>query len=165
MGRYRPPQPRSSPYITRAGFEGLQQEEKDIWARRADVTVALAAAAAEGDRSENAEYIYRKKELRELDRRIRYLQKRIPDLVIVDRRADNGQVFFGARVTLEDEGGEAMTVRLVGADEIDPAQKHISVDSPLARAMLKKSVDDEVTLTVDEVVKSYWITEVDYPAA
>jgi len=103
MGRYRPPQPKSSPYITREGFDRLKQEEKDIWVRRADVTAHLSAAAAEGDRSENAEYIYRKKELRELDRRIRYLQKRIPDLVVVDRRANNDQVFFGATISLEAE--------------------------------------------------------------
>jgi len=162
MGRYRPPQPKSSPYITRAGFDRLNQEVKDIWVRRADVTAALAAAAAEGDRSENAEYIYRKKELRELDRRIRYLQKRIPDLVVVDRRANNDQVFFGATVTLESEDGETLSVCVVGADEIDPAQKHISVDSPLARAMLKKQVDDEVTLTVDGVSSRYYIVSISY---
>ncbi len=162
MGRYRPPQPKSSPYITRAGFDGLKQEEKDIWVRRADVTAALSAAAAEGDRSENAEYIYRKKELRELDRRIRYLQKRIPDLVVVDRRADNEQVFFGATVSLESDDDEAMTVRVVGADEIDPAKKHISVDSPLARAMLKKRIDDEVTLTINGVTRHYFIVAVSY---
>lgn len=162
MGRYRPPQPKSSPYITRAGYDRLKQEEKDIWIRRADVTAALSAAAAEGDRSENAEYIYRKKELRELDRRIRYLQKRIPDLVVVDRRAENDQVFFGATVTLDSDDDDTMTVRVVGADEIDPARKHISVDSPLARAMLKKRVDDEVTLTVDGVDSHYYVASVSY---
>lgn len=162
MGRYRPPQPKSSPYITRAGFDQLKQEEKDIWVRRADVTAALSAAAAEGDRSENAEYIYRKKELRELDRRIRYLQKRIPDLVVVDRRADNDQVFFGATVSLEAEDESVMTVRIVGADEIDPEHKHISVDSPLGRAMLKKRIDDEVSLTVNGVKSHYYIVSVTY---
>ncbi len=162
MGRYRPPQPKSSPYITRAGFERLKQEEKDIWMRRADVTAALSAAAAEGDRSENAEYIYRKKELRELDRRIRYLQKRIPDLTIVDRRADNDQVFFGATVALEGDDGSELTVRIVGADEINPEHKHISVDSPLARAMLKKQVDDEVSLSVNGVQSHYYIVSVIY---
>jgi len=162
MGRYRPPQPKSSPYITRKGFDRLKAEEKDIWVRRADVTLHLAAAAAEGDRSENAEYIYRKKQLRELDRRIRYLQKRIPDLVIVDRRANNDQVFFGATVTLESDDGETMTVSLVGSDEIDPPKKHISVDSPLARAMLKKAVDDEVTFSIDGVESRYYIVSVDY---
>ncbi|MGB1110323.1 MAG: transcription elongation factor GreB, partial [Gammaproteobacteria bacterium] len=99
MGRYRPPQPKKSPYITRPGFEALQAESKALWVRRADVTKHLAAAAAEGDRSENAEYIYRKKELREIDRRIRYLQKRLPDLKIVDTTPpDPEQIFFGAHV-------------------------------------------------------------------
>ncbi len=162
MGRYRPPQPKSSPYITPEGFARLKAEEKAIWVRRADVTAHLAAAAAEGDRSENAEYIYRKKELRELDRRIRYLQKRIPDLVVVERQANNAQVFFGATVTLESDDGEEMTVRLVGADEIDPARKHISVDSPLARAMLKKRVEDEVQLTVDGNQSHYYIVAISY---
>ena len=140
----------------------MQQEEKEIWVRRADVTAALSAAAAEGDRSENAEYIYRKKELRELDRRIRYLQKRIPDLTIVDRRANNEHVFFGASVCLEGDDASTMTVRIVGSDEIDPARKHISVDSPLARAMLKKRIDDEVSLTVDGVQSHYYIVSVTY---
>lgn len=162
MSRYRPPQPKSSPYITRKGFDRLKQEEKDIWVRRADVTAALSAAAAEGDRSENAEYIYRKKELRELDRRIRYLQKRIPELVVVDRRANNDQVFFGATVALEASDESLMTVRIVGADEIDPEHKHISVDSPLARAMLKKHIDDEVSLTVNGVQSHYYIVSVTY---
>src|SRR5210317_2472104 len=103
MGRYRPPTPPSSPYITRDGFDALAAELKALWKRRAGVTRALTAAAAEGDRSENAEYIYRKKELREIDRRIRYLQKRMPELKVVSARPSNlEQVFFGARVTLED---------------------------------------------------------------
>ena len=102
MGRYRPPAPPKSPYITAQGFDRLKQEEKALWTRRREVTVALAAAAAEGDRSENAEYIYRKKELREIDRRIRYLQKRIPDLKVVSQPPGNReQVFFAAWVSLE----------------------------------------------------------------
>ncbi|MES9843672.1 MAG: transcription elongation factor GreB, partial [Candidatus Sedimenticola sp. 6PFRAG5] len=97
MGRYRPPQPKSSPYITRQGYDRLHEESKALWVRRRDVTKALAAAAAEGDRSENAEYIYRKKELREIDRRIRYLQKRLPDLKVVDNPpSDPERIFFGA---------------------------------------------------------------------
>ena len=95
MGRYRPPAPKKSPYITARGMERLRHEEKALWLRRRDVTKALSAAAAEGDRSENAEYIYRKKELREIDRRIRYLQKRLPDLKVVTGLPDNPeQVFF-----------------------------------------------------------------------
>lgn len=162
MSRYRPPSPRSSKYISREGFEKLQQELKDIWTRRADVTMHLKAAAAEGDRSENAEYIYRKKELRELDRRIRYLQKRLPDLTIVDRRADDDHVYFGAWVTLATDDGELKTVRLVGSDEIDTAKGFISIDSPVARALLKKMVDDEISVDVAGVTINYEVVSVRY---
>jgi transcription elongation factor GreB len=147
MSRWRPPAPKSSPYITASGARRLEAELKALWERRADVTKHLAAAAAEGDRSENAEYLYRKKELREIDRRIRYLQKRLPGLQVIDRApGSRDKVFFGAWVTLEDEAGEESTFRIVGADEIDPRQGWISVDSPLARALLKKSLDDEVAV-------------------
>ena len=105
MSRYRPPPEKSSPYITREGFDALQAEEKEIWRKRSEVTQALSAAAAEGDRSENAEYIYRKKQLAEIDRRIRYLQKRLPDLTVVDSVGDESRVFFSAWVTLEKEDG------------------------------------------------------------
>src|SRR3569623_2545228 len=135
MSRYRPPQPQGSPYITPAGYQRLQQEVDGLWTRRATVTQALGAAAAEGDRSENAEYIYRKKELRELDRRIRYLQKRLPDLKeVMDVPADRGPVFFGARVRLEPPQGDICSYRIVGPDEIALAPGDISIDSPHARA-------------------------------
>lgn len=162
MSRYRPPQPGSSPYITRQGYERLKQEQKAIWVRRKEVTAALSAAAAEGDRSENAEYIYRKKELREIDRRVRYLQKRIPDLTVVDRRAEADAIYFGAEVELETDNG-SISVRIVGADEIDPALKYISIDSPLARALLKKRVDDEVTIEVEGRKIDYAVLSVAYP--
>lgn len=162
MSRYRPPIPKSSPYITRAGFERLKEEEKALWLRRREVTAALSAAAAEGDRSENAEYIYRKKELREIDRRIRYLQKRIPEVTVIDRRASGDQVFFGAQVQLE-HGDETMRVRIVGADEINPAKRHISIDSPLARALLKKRVDDDVSIQVEGEIREYSVLDVQYP--
>lgn len=162
MSRYRPPAEKSSPYITREGFDRLRQDEKALWARRKDVTAALSAAAAEGDRSENAEYIYRKKELREIDRRVRYLQKRLPDLQVVDRRAGGDAVYFGAEVELA-IADETMTVRIVGPDEIDPARRHISIDSPLARALLKKQVDDEVTITVDGKQLRYEVLAIAYP--
>ncbi len=163
MSRYRPPQPPSSPYITRAGYESLQTELKAIWKRRADVTLALAAAAAEGDRSENAEYIYRKKELREIDRRIRYLQKRLPVLkVVAEPPGDRQQAFFGAWVTLEDERRGEVTYRIVGADEFDPGRGWISVDAPLARALLKKSVDDAVEVVTPEGRTTYWILDIRY---
>ncbi len=107
MGRYRPPVPHASPYITQQGYRALQDELKALWKRRSGVTKALTAAAAEGDRSENAEYIYRKKELREIDRRIRYLQKRLPDLTLVSAPpSDPERIFFGARVILEDDRGQ-----------------------------------------------------------
>lgn len=162
MSRYRPPQPKSSPYITRLGYERLKGEEKALWGRRKVVTAALHEAAAEGDRSENAEYIYRKKELREIDRRIRYLQKRIPEVTVIDRRADGDSIFFGALVELESDA-DIMIVWIVGSDEIDPARKHISIDSPLARALLKKQVDDEVTIQVEGVSRSYSVLAVSYP--
>ncbi|HEV2212109.1 MAG TPA: transcription elongation factor GreB [Gammaproteobacteria bacterium] len=147
MGRWRAPSPKSSPYITREGYAALETDLRGLWQRRTGVTQALAAAAAEGDRSENAEYIYRKKELREIDRRIGYLQKRMPDLkVISESPAEATRVFFGAWVTLEDEKGDETEYRIVGPDEFDPAKHYISVDSPLARALLKKAVDDEVSV-------------------
>ena len=162
MGRWRPPQPASSPYITPAGYEALQQELKSLWTRRADVVKALSAAAAEGDRSENAEYIYRKKELAGIDRRIRYLQRRLPNLNVVREAANREQVFFGAWVTLEDDGGSRYEYRIVGADEADAGDKLISIDSPLARALLKKSVEEEVTLELESQRRSFVILDIRY---
>ncbi len=163
MGRWRPPQPKSSPYITAEGFRALEEELKAIWVRRREVTKALAAAAAEGDRSENAEYIYRKKELREIDRRVRYLQKRLPDLRIVPQRTEEDErIFFGAWVTLETEKGDEVTYRIVGPDEFDPARSSISIDSPLARGLLKKTIDDEVTIRTEHGEVTYIVLEVGY---
>lgn len=163
MSRYRPPQPKSSPYITRAGFEALQAESRQLWVKRREVTAALAAAAAEGDRSENAEYIYRKKQLRELDRRIRYLGKRLPELKVVDPRDDGcEQAFFGAWVTLEDEDGTELTYRIVGADEFDPQRNWISIDSPMARALLKKQPDDEVAVETPQGERHFVVLAVSY---
>ncbi|MCG8428153.1 MAG: transcription elongation factor GreB [Chromatiales bacterium] len=165
MGRYRPPQPKSSVYITADGFERLQQESKDIWVRRREVTKALAAAAAEGDRSENAEYIYRKKELREIDRRIRYLQKRLPDLKVVNSvPTDPEKVFFGAWVTLENSEGDEVCYRIVGADEFDPEKGWISIDSPVAKALLKRAIDDEVVVKTPQGEMRYWVVDVAYTA-
>ena len=165
MGRWRAPSAKSSPYITREGYGVLEQELRALWQRRAGVTQALTAAAAEGDRSENAEYIYRKKELREIDRRIGYLQKRMPDLkVITESPAEQSRVFFGAWVTLEDDKGEETEYRIVGPDEFDPAKNYISVDSPLAQALLKKAVDDEVQVKTPGGTMHYFIMKVRYPA-
>lgn len=163
MGRYRPPAPPSSPYITREGFERLRDEEKELWQKRREVVKHLAAAAAEGDRSENAEYIYRKKQLREMDRRIRYLQKRLPQLKIVERAPEDlERVFFGAWVTLTGVRGESCSYRIVGSDEFDPVRNWISVDSPMARALLKKAIDDVVAVHLPDGTAEYEILEIHY---
>jgi transcription elongation factor GreB len=165
MGRYRPPVPQSSLYITQQGYLTLQNELNDLWKRRATVTKALSAAAAEGDRSENAEYIYRKKELREIDRRIRYLQKRLPALKVVSEPpSDRGRIFFGARVTLEDEDGQERVYRIVGPDELDPTRGWISMDAPMARALLKKTLDDEVVVNTAGGSAHYYIVAIQYTA-
>lgn len=161
--RYSPPAARKSPYITRQGYAALEAEHKALWERRAIVTQALSAAAAEGDRSENAEYIYRKKELREIDRRIRYLQKRLPELTVVDQvPADRERVFFAAWVSLEDEHGEEQRYRIVGPDELDPQRNWISMDSPMARALMKRAIDDEVRVTTPSGERHYVIVDVSY---
>jgi transcription elongation factor GreB len=151
MGRYRPPQPPSSKYITAEGHKRLSDEHDYLWKKkRPEVTRILAAAAAEGDRSENAEYIYRKKELREIDARIRFIRKRLDNIVIVDRTPnDTDTVYFGAWVTIENEAGEEKTYRIVGPDEIDPKLGYISMDSPMAKVLLGKRLDDEVELRLN----------------
>jgi transcription elongation factor GreB len=162
MPRWRPPQERSSPYITPAGQAALQAELKELWSRRTGVVQALAAAAAEGDRSENAEYIYRKKELAGIDRRIRYLQKRLPDLKVVREAPAGGRIFFGAWVSLECDDGSEVEYRIVGADETGMDRRYISIDSPLARALLKKGADDEVELALATGTRRYTVLEVRY---
>ena len=146
MSRWRPPSPSSTAIITREGFEKLKSELDHLWhTLRPEVVKALAAAAAEGDRSENAEYTYRKKQLGEIDRRVRYLSKRIPALKVAEGApADREAVFFGARIELENvDSGETVIYRIVGPDETDAKAGWISIDSPLARAALKKRVNDE----------------------
>jgi transcription elongation factor GreB len=163
MTRFRLSTPKAAPYITPEGYQRLQQELDKLWERRAAVTQALAAAAAEGDRSENAEYIYRKKELREIDRRIRYLQKRLPDLTVVHGSpADRSRIYFGAWVMLEDENGRRSQYRIVGPDEFDIKQNCISVDSPLARALLKKALNDEVTVHTPKGATTYYVVAISY---
>ncbi|MBZ0155084.1 MAG: transcription elongation factor GreB [Alphaproteobacteria bacterium] len=148
MRRYRAPQPPRSRYITPEGKERLSQELQYLWkVKRPRVTQAVAEAAAMGDRSENAEYIYGKKQLREIDARVRFLSKRLGELLVVDRTPeDPGTVYFGAWVRLEDEEGNASEYRIVGPDEFDPEKGYISIDSPMARALLKKTEGDEVTV-------------------
>ena len=164
--RYRPPAAKKSPYITQQGYNTLQRELKALWQHRAVVTQALSEAAAEGDRSENAEYIYRKKELREIDRRIRYLQKRLPELTVVSQLpTDLERVFFAAWVTLEDEEGKEHTYRIVGPDEFDPSRNFISMDSPMARALMKQAIDDEVRVQTPQGERHYVIVEVRYDEA
>src|SRR3990167_9160299 len=160
MGRWRPPSPASAPYITPAGYQRLETELKDLWERRKDVTSALAAAAAEGDRSENAEYIYRKKELRGLDARIGYLQRRMPKLKIVRDVGDINSIFFGAWVTIVDADGIESVYRIVGPDEIDDSMEYTSIDSPMARALRGKRIDDEITLNNGGEIRQYRITAV-----
>ncbi|WP_428312559.1 transcription elongation factor GreB [Hydrocarboniphaga sp.] len=148
MSRYRPPGEKGSIYITAEGYARLREEYDQLWrVRRPEVVKALATAAAEGDRSENAEYQYRKKELREIDRRVRYLQVRLPDLRVVDRAPDQpDRVFFGARVELADDAGETRQHRIVGPDEAGEGPGYISVDSPLARALLGKQPGEVFTV-------------------
>jgi len=164
MGRNRLPQPKSSAYITPEGASRLRQELDYLWrVKRPQVTQAVSEAAAQGDRSENAEYIYGKKQLREIDRRIRFLQKRLDALVIVDRTpTDTVRIYFGAWVRLETDRGETVEYRIVGPDEFDLEKGLISIDSPLARALLKKTTDDEVALALPRGQTLYTVLEVRY---
>ena len=166
MGRWRPPAEGSTALITRAGHDRLKAELDELWrVRRPEVVKALAAAAAEGDRSENAEYTYRKKQLGEIDRRVRYLSKRLESLKVVDAApSDRDAVFFGAEVELEDvASGALVRYRIVGPDETDAQRGWISIDAPLARAMLKKRVDDEFEAMLPAGAVRFAIIEVSYP--
>lgn len=164
MSRYRPPRPKSSPYITPEGHARLQAELKYLWKeKRPEVTAKVSEAAALGDRSENAEYIYGKKQLREIDGRVRFLSKRLDELTVVDRSPpDRSRVFFGAWVELEDRSGSTIEYRLVGPDEFDREPAYISIDSPVARALLKKQIDDEVTAGDGELEQTYCIVDIRY---
>ncbi|KQZ67904.1 transcription elongation factor GreB [Lysobacter sp. Root559] len=165
MGRWRPPAEHSTALITREGHARLKLELDELWrVRRPEVVKALAAAAAEGDRSENAEYTYRKKQLGEIDRRVRYLSKRLPALRVVETApTDPDAVYFGAWVEVENVAdGELQRYRIVGPDETDARLGHISIDSPLARAMLKKRIDDEFEATLPGGPARFAIVEVRY---
>lgn len=165
MGRWRPPRQAGSPYITAAGYRALQSELKAIWIRRRDVVAALSAAAAEGDRSENAEYIYRKKELGGIDGRIRYLQKRLPQLEIVRHRVALERIYFGAKVTLSRGGLAPVCYQLVGEDEADADKGKINIDSPLAQALLKKGIGDKVQIVADAQQSTASIESIQYDIA
>lgn len=136
-------------YITGEGAQALQRELDRLWLEeRPKITQGVADAAAEGDRSENAEYIYGKKKLREIDRKIRHLRKRLDAVTIVTDLPPDGteKIFFGAWVELEDDEGETIEYRLVGPDETDAEKRFISIDSPVGRALMGKRLDDEVTV-------------------
>lgn len=163
MARWREPRPKSSPYITPEGERALKAELQELWLlRRKEVVPALSAAAAEGDRSENAEYIYRKKQLGEIDRRVRYLSRRL-DVVNVVHHAppDHSKVFFGAFVSLESDEGEVL-YRIVGADETSAEKGYISVDSPLARALLGCTEGAAVVVDLPEGRASYILKSISY---
>lgn len=155
------PRPR---YITPEGEQALRKELQYLWkVKRPEVTQAVREAAALGDRSENAEYIYGKKQLREIDRRVRFLSKRLDELTVVDRLPDDrSRVFFGAWVTVEDEDGDEQSYRLVGADEFDLDKGYLSINAPLARALIGKHLDDEVSVNTPEGWKTLFVTDIRY---
>ncbi len=164
MSRYRPPRPPGSKYITAEGARRLREELDDLWkVQRPQVTQAVSEAAAMGDRSENAEYIYGKKQLREIDRRVRFLRKRLEGMTIVDRPADDtGRIYFGAWFELEDESGKTHRYRLVGPDEFDLSRGWISMDSPLGRAVMRKALDDELCVQLPQGEANYIVTDIRY---
>lgn len=165
MSRYRPPRSAGTPLITPEGEARLRAELHELWhVRRPQVTQAVSEAAAQGDRSENAEYTYGKKMLREIDSRVRFLSKRLENLKVVSERpADAGKVYFGAWVTVEDEDGNEARYRIVGPDELDLRQGLISIDSPLARALIGKPLDAEVKVQTPAGEQYHVITAIDYP--
>ena len=167
MSRYRPTLPQSSKYITPAGERRLRAELDALWrVERPLVTKAVAAAAAQGDRSENADYTYGKRRLREIDARVRHLRKRLEGMVVVSRPpSDLGRVFFGAWVTLATPHGETCVYRILGPDEFAEETGGISLDAPLAKALLGKSLNAEACVTLAAGEQRYAIVAIEYPAA
>lgn len=165
MSRYRPPAAPRTALITPEGFRAMQDELDYLWrVRRPEVTRAVSEAAAMGDRSENAEYIYGKKLLREIDRRLRFLTKRLEALKVVDALpGDTSRIYFGAWVEIEDaDTGEILKLRIVGPDETDTAKGWISIDAPMARALLKKTVDDEVQVERPVGRGTFYVLSISY---
>lgn len=164
MTRYRRSEPPGSKYATAEGARRLREELDHLWrVQRPQVTRAVAEAAAQGDRSENAEYLYGKKQLREIDRRVRFLRKRLEGMIVVSGPPDDrSRVFFGAWVRIEDEEGHESELRIVGPDEIDPARRYVSMDAPLARALMGRRLDDEIRVDVPGGRRTYLVTEVRY---
>ncbi|HTQ36549.1 MAG TPA: transcription elongation factor GreB [Steroidobacteraceae bacterium] len=165
MSRYRAPQRPASRYITPAGHARLRAELEQLWrVERPQVTAAVSAAAAQGDRSENAEYTYGKRRLREIDARVRHLRRRLEGMVVVDQPpSDPRRVFFGAWVELEKDDGTTVRYRIVGPDEFDMAGGYVSMDAPLARALLGKRLDEEFSVNVAGREDRYVITAIGYP--
>lgn len=164
MGRWRPAEKPGSPYITPAGASTLKKELLYLWRTlRPEVVKALSEAAAEGDRSENAEYIYRKKQLGGIDRRLRYLSKRIDIMKIVDRPpADTSIIRFGAFITLHTSSEGQVDYRIVGVDETDATRGFISIDSPVARALLGKTVGDRTEVELPECLTRIEVIAIRY---
>ncbi len=164
MGRWRPPRRRGSAYITPAGAQRLQEELTYLWkVERPKVTEVVHEAAKNGDRSENGDYIYGKRRLREIDSRVRFLTKRLDELTVVDRiPEDREKVFFGAFVTLADDEGDEISYQIVGPDEFSIKDGKLSMDSPLARQLLGKRLDDEILLRSPEGEKRYDLVEIEY---
>ncbi len=164
MGRYRKPLPRGSQYITTEGYNRLKQELDHLWkVKRPQVTKSVSEAAALGDRSENAEYVYGKKMLYQIDSRVRLLRKRLEGMIVVDQPpSDPNKVFFGAWVELEDDNGDLYYYRIVGPDEFDTHPKYISMDSPMAKALMGKALDDEIRVQTPKGSASYIITTISY---
>ena len=164
MGRYRPPTPKGSNYITPEGEIALREELHQLWkVERPTVTHTVHEAAKNGDRSENGDYIYGKKRLREIDSRVRFLTKRLDHLTVVDQApSQQDKVFFGAWVTLEDEAGELQRYRIVGPDEFNLRENKLSMDSPLAKALLGKSLDDEISFQSPSGLKVFIVHAISY---
>jgi len=162
--RYRPPQKPGSTYVTSEGQRMLKAELHQLWkVERPVVTQSVTEAAAQGDRSENAEYIYGKKRLREIDHRVRYLSKRLEAFTVVSQPPSNQcKVFFGAYIKLKNTDGVINEYRIVGPDELDPKKGYVSIDGPLARALLGKEIDDEVEINSPAGVSGYVILGVRY---
>ncbi|HAJ77406.1 MAG TPA: transcription elongation factor GreB [Gammaproteobacteria bacterium] len=164
MSRYRPPQKPTAKYITVEGEARLKEELHRLWiVERPKITQSVSEAAAMGDRSENADYIYGKKRLGEIDRRVRYLGKRLEEITVVSEPPENrNKIFFGATVSLEDEDGNSYRYRLVGPDEIDPSRGYISIDSPMGKALLGKQLDAEISIESPTGQKYYSVLAIDY---
>jgi transcription elongation factor GreB len=166
MSRYRAPLIPGSQFITPEGSATLRAELDALWrTERPRITQAVQEAAAQGDRSENAEYIYGKRRLREIDSRVRFLRQRLDGMTVVDQPpSDVTRVFFGAWVTLERADAAPVRYRIVGPDETDAARSYISMDSPLGRALLGKKLDAEVTAMLPSGSTTFTLVAIDYPA-